>query len=210
MQAHDVEQGSEEWHKLRLGRVTASRVADMLARTKTGWGASRANYAAALICERLTGTPYDSYVSPAMQFGTEQEEIARSAYEVSRDVLVDQVGFVEHPTIQMAGCSPDGLVGSAGLIEIKVPNTATHIQTLLGATVDDKYVLQMQFQLACTGRAWADFVSYDPRLPAELQLFIVRFNRDEARIKAMEAEVVKFLAEVDAMLAWLQPMRKAA
>ena len=192
-----IEQGTPEWFAARLGNVTASRVADVIAKTKSGYSASRDNYMAQLICERMTNTVAESYSNAAMQHGTETEPLARAAYEALKDVLVDEVGFVPHPTIAMAGASPDGLVGNDGLLEIKCPNTATHIDTLLNQSVPTKYFTQMQFQMACTGREWCDFVSFDNRLPEELQLFVKRVPRDDVYIKIMEAEIVQFLAELD-------------
>ena len=192
-----MDQGSESWFQIRIGKVTASRVADVLAKTKSGYSASRDNYMAQLVCERLTGQKAEGFTNAAMQHGTETEPLARAAYEALKDVLVDEVGFVPHPTIQMAGASPDGLVEQDGLLEIKCPNTATHIDTLLSDSVPTKYFTQMQFQLACTGRKWCDFVSFDNRLPEELQLFVKRVPRDETYIKLMEAEIVQFIAELD-------------
>jgi putative phage-type endonuclease len=192
-----MDQGTEEWFTIRIGKVTASRVADVIAKTKTGYSASRDNYMAQLVCERLTGQKGESFTNAAMQHGTETEPLARAAYEALQDVLVDEVGFVPHPTIEMAGASPDGMVGDDGLIEIKCPNTATHIDTLLSQTVPGKYNTQMQFQMACTGRKWCDFVSFDNRLPEELQLFVMRVPRDEVFIRLIEAEIVQFLAELD-------------
>jgi putative phage-type endonuclease len=192
-----MDQGTEEWFTIRIGKVTASRVADVIAKTKTGYSASRDNYMAQLICERLTGLKGESFTNAAMQHGTDTEPLARAAYEALKDVLVDEVGFVPHPTIEMAGASPDGLVGEDGLIEIKCPNTATHIDTLLSQTVPGKYNTQMQFQMACTGRKWCDFVSFDNRLPEELQLFVMRVPRDEVFIRLIESEIVQFLAELD-------------
>lgn len=192
-----MDQGSESWFQVRIGKVTASRVADVIAKTKTGYSASRDNYMAQLVCERLTGQKGESFTNAAMQHGTETEPLARAAYEALKDVLVDEVGFVPHPTIEMAGASPDGLVGDEGLLEIKAPNTATHIDTLLSQTVPGKYNTQMQFQMACTGRKWCDFVSFDNRLPEELQLFVKRVPRDEVFIRLIEAEIVQFLAELD-------------
>ena len=192
-----MDQGTDEWFTIRIGKVTASRVADVIAKTKTGYSASRDNYMAQLVCERLTGQKGESFSNAAMQHGTETEPLARAAYEALQDVLVDEVGFVPHPTIEMAGASPDGLVGDDGLLEIKCPNTATHIETLLSQSVPGKYNTQMQFQMACTGRQWCDFVSFDNRLPAELQLFVKRVPRDEVFIRLIEAEIVQFLAELD-------------
>ena len=192
-----MDQGTEEWFTIRIGKVTASRVADVIAKTKTGYSASRDNYMAQLVCERLTGQKGESFTNAAMQHDTETEPLARAAYEALKDVLVDEVGFVPHPTIEMAGASPDGLVGDDGLIEIKCPNTATHIDTLLSQTVPGKYNTQMQFQMACTGRKWCDFVSFDNRLPEELQLFVKRVPRDNVFIRLIEGEIVQFLAELD-------------
>ena len=192
-----IEQGTPEWFAQRLGKVTASRVADVIAKTKTGYSTSRENYMAQLICERMTNTQAESFTNAAMQWGTETEPLARAAYEAAKDVLVDEVGFVPHPSIKMAGASPDGLVGDDGLLEIKCPNTATHIDTLLSESVPTKYFTQMQFQMACTGREWCDFVSIDNRLPEELQLFVKRVPRDDVYIRLIEAEIVQFIAELD-------------
>jgi putative phage-type endonuclease len=192
-----MEQGSDSWFQVRIGKVTASRVADVIAKTKTGYSATRDNYMAQLVCERLTGQKGDSFSNAAMQHGTETEPLARLSYEVTQNVLVDEVGFVPHPSIKMAGASPDGLVGDDGLLEIKCPNTATHIETLLSQTVPGKYNTQMQFQMACTGRQWCDFVSFDNRLPEELQLFVKRVPRDTVFIRLIEAEIIQFLAELD-------------
>ena len=192
-----IEQRSDQWFAARIGKVTASKVADVIAKTQSGYAASRANYMAQLVCERLTGQREEFFISGAMQHGTDTEPLARAAYESFKDVLVDEVGFVPHPTIEMAGASPDGLVGDEGLIECKCPNTATHIDTLLSQTVPSKYNTQMQFQMACTGRSWCDFVSFDNRLPEELQLFVKRVPRDDVFIKQTEDAIVKFLAELD-------------
>lgn len=191
-----IVQGSAEWKALRLGKVTASRVADVVARTKTGWGASRANYAAQLIAERLTGVVVESFQSKEMQHGTECEPQARAAYQFYTDAEVEEVDFVPHPQIQMAGASPDGLVGADGLVEIKCPNTATHIESLLGGIIPAAYVTQMQWQMACTGRQWCDFVSFDPRMPGNMQMFIQRVPRDGKRVEELEAAVYQFLSEM--------------
>jgi putative phage-type endonuclease len=198
-----IVQGSEAWFAARCGRVTASRVADVVARTKTGWGASRANYAAELIAERLTGCTAPSFTNAAMQHGVDQEPIARAAYEARTGCTVDLVGFVDHPEIAMSGASPDGLIGDDGLLEIKCPNTATHLDTLLSETVPGKYVTQMQWQMACTGRAYCDFASFDPRLPPNMALFVRRVERDVSLILELESEVTAFLAEIDAKVSAL-------
>ena len=192
-----MEQRTEEWFAARCGKVTASRVADIIAKTKTGYSTSRENYLAQLVCERMTGKPAESYSNSAMQWGLEQEIYARGAYEAARDVLVDELGFVIHPTIAMAGASPDGLVGEFGLVEIKCPNTATHIDTLLTQTVPTKYITQMQWQMACTQRQWCDFVSFDPRMDEGLQLFIKQVDYDSIYVAQLEKEVINFLMEVE-------------
>lgn len=204
-------QRTEAWFGDRLGKVTASRIADVMAKTKTGPSASRANYAAQLIAERLTGTREEGFTSAAMQHGIDQEEAARVAYEFLHSASVVETGFCPHPTIKWAGASPDGLVGDDGLIEVKCPNTATHIATLKGAPIADKYVKQMLFQMACTGRLWCDYVSYDPRLPVEMQLHVTRLERDDEAIAAIEAEIITFLNEIAADVVLLDTTyRKAA
>ena len=198
------EQGSQEWLQDRCGKVTASRIADLMARTKSGYSASRANYASQLICERLTGCVAPSFTNAAMIHGTETEPEARRAYEFYIDRDVVQVGFMPHPSIEMAGASPDGLIGDDGLLELKCPNSATHIETLLGGVIPDKYVKQMQFQMACTGRQWCDFASYDNRLPERMRLFVKRVDRDEELIGEIETAVRGFLAEIDETVAQLR------
>lgn len=200
----EIVQGSPEWKALRCGKVTASRVADVVAKTQKGaYGATRANYLAQLIAERLTGTPAETYTNAAMQHGVDTEPEARAAYEFYQGATVEQVAFVPHPKIDQAGASPDGLVGEDGLVEIKCPNTATHLETLLGQAVPAKYADQMQFQMACTGRQWCDFVSYDPRMPEHMRLFVRRVARDDKRIDFLETEVAGFLLEMAVKLAEL-------
>lgn len=202
-----MEQRTEEWFAARLGKVTASRVADVVAKTKTGYGASRANYMAELICERLTGRKGEGFTNAAMEWGTEQEPHARAAYEARTGLLVTEVGFATHPVIKASGASPDGMVSDSlgnGLIEIKCPNTATHLDLWLTKVIPAKYITQMQWQMACTETAWCDFVSYDPRLPEHLQLFIKNVSRDDAAIAQLETEVMAFLVELDQKVATLQ------
>lgn len=193
-----MEQGSDEWLLARCGLVTASRVADVVAKLKSGKpGASRATYMGQLIAERLSGEPAASFSSAAMQWGTETEPMARGAYEWVTGFTVEEIGFVKHPAIEAAGMSPDGLVGDAGLVEIKCPNTSTHIDTLLGANAPAKYIDQMQWQMACSGRQWCDFVSFDPRMPQNMSLFQIRVQRDNDRIEHLETEVISFIEEMD-------------
>ena len=193
-----IEQRSEEWYQVRLGKVTASRVADVVRTQASGKpAASRANYEAELIAERLSGVPAESFASGPMQWGIETEPQAIAAYEFAKNLDVEKVGFVDHPNIQMAGASPDGLVGEDGLVEIKCPNTATHLATLLKPTPAKDYVTQMQWQMACTGRKWCDFMSFDPRLPERMQYVIHRVRRDEQRIRELESAVETFLEELE-------------
>jgi putative phage-type endonuclease len=203
-----IEQGTPEWFAQRLGKVTASRVADIIAKTKTGVAASRGNYLAQLVAERLTNQAADSFKSGAMQHGTETEPMARMAYETETGQMVTEVAMIQHPKIEMAGASPDGLVGEDGLVEIKCPNTSTHIATLMADKAPSGYMAQMQWQMACTGRAWVDFVSFDPRMPEDMQLFIKRVPRDEKLIAEYEAEVIKFLAEVQETVDKLIELRR--
>jgi putative phage-type endonuclease len=201
-----MEQRTDEWFKSRLGKVTASRIADVVARTRTGYAASRTNYMAQLVCERLTGKQAESFSNAAMEWGVEQEGPARDAYSAKVGELVTEVGFISHPTIPMAGASPDGLVGNNGCVEIKCPSTATHIEYLFDRDPPQKYFYQMQWQMACTGTEWCDWVSYDPRLPAELQLLVVRISRDTDCITILEKEVSEFLAELDGKVSKLKEM----
>jgi putative phage-type endonuclease len=203
-------QGSEEWFAARIGKVTASKIKDVISKIKTGEAAARRDYRIQLVTERLTGQREQGYTSPDMQWGTDTEPQARAAYEAETGSIVSEVGMIDHPTINMTGASPDGLVDGDGLLEIKCPKTATHLQTLMDGKVPSQYVPQMQWQMACTGRKWVDFVSFDPRLPAEYQLFIKRVERDDALIAEYEAAVIQFLAEVDATIEGLLNWKKAA
>lgn len=194
------------WWAARLGKVTASRVADVVAKTKSGYSASRQNYMADLIVERLTGQKASNFSNAAMDWGVEQEPHARAAYSARTGELVEEVGFIDHPTIAMSGASPDGLVGD-GCVEYKCPQTATHLEYLLAGKPPEKYVIQMQWQMACTNRAFCEFVSYDPRLPKHLQMLVVRVSRDDKRIAELETEVCKFLAELDDKLQQLEKVK---
>lgn len=204
-------QGTDAWRAARAGSLGASQIHEALAKTAKGWGASRENIKARLVAERLTGAPQDSFTNDAMRWGTDHEPAAREVYSFVQGVSVIEVGLRKHPTIAGSHASPDGLVGDDGLVEIKCPQTATHITTLKGAPIADKYVKQMQWQMRVYDRQWCDFVSYDPRMPTEMQLHIVRVERDDALIADMEAAVTEFLAEVEADVAALTNLyRKAA
>jgi putative phage-type endonuclease len=192
-----MEQKSEEWFAARLGKVTASRVADVIAKTKSGYSTSRDNYMAQLVCERLTNQKGESFTNSAMQHGVDTEPLARSAYEALNGLLVEEVGFVQHPKIEQSGASPDGLVGLFGMLEIKCPNTATHIDTLLTQSVPTKYITQMQWQMRCCDRQWCDYVSFDNRIREDLQLFVKRVEFDASYVAMLEEEVNLFLKELD-------------
>jgi putative phage-type endonuclease len=203
------EQGTESWFANRLGKVTASRIADLLAKTKTGYSASRTNYMTQLVLERITQTRAESYSNAAMQWGTDQEPFARAAYEAHTGQMVEEVGFLPHPEIEASGASPDGLVGDCGMVEIKCPSSSTALEVWLthsqgGNPVDAKYYAQMQWQMRCAGRQWCDYVVFDPRMPSKAQLFICRVERNADWLKTTEDEVVKFLAEVDAKVVALK------
>jgi len=203
----EVEQRTEQWFNLRRGWVTGSRVADVLASIKSGEAAARRNYRAELISVILTGERPESYVSKEMLHGIENEPFARAAYELKYDVTVDQAGFATHPRVDRFGASSDGYIGTTGVLEIKAPNTATHIDYLLRNRLPPDYEPQMLAEMACAEREWADFVSFDPRLPADLQLFVKRFYRDEKRIAEIEKCVEIFLSEVDEVIEKLNALR---
>lgn len=204
-----IEQGSPEWFALRVGLVTASRLNDVMSTLKSGGeAATRKNYRAQLVAERLTGAKAESFTNGAMQWGIDNEPLARASYEVLHGIDVEQVGFIKHPVIEWTGASPDGLIGDDGLIEIKCPNTATHIDYLLAGVVPSDYKNQMLWQMECSGRKWCDFVSFDPRMPEDMQLFVIRYHRDEERLKELREGVVKFLDEVNEMLVKLQAYRE--
>jgi len=191
-------QRSDEWFKARLGKVTASKINDAIAKLKSGEpAATRRNYMAQLLCERLTGKASESYTNSAMQWGVDNEDKAREMYQFISGNDVQEIGFVDHPSIRMSGASPDGLIGDDGLIEIKCPNTATHIDYINSGAVPSEYKNQMLFQMSCTGRKWCDFVSFDPRLPGNLQLFIVRYDLDKDQEKIILDGINNFLSELD-------------
>jgi putative phage-type endonuclease len=193
-----VEQGTAEWHALRCGKVTASRVADIIRKTKSGTSATRERYMGELIAERLTGNVDTSgFKSADMERGNIVEADAASAFEFFRDVTLDRVAFVNHPTVGMSGASPDRLLGSSGLVEIKCPATHTHVATLLSEKIPADYLTQMHWQMACTEREFCEFVSFDPHLPAEMQMWTKRIERDDARIAELEVAVTEFIAELD-------------
>ena len=202
-----VVQGSEEWLKARCGSLGASRLHDALARTKGGWGASRKNLVVEKAVERLTGLPADGFTNGAMQWGIDHEDEARAAYAFMAGNTVETVGLFTHPDIPFTHASPDGLVGDDGMVEIKCPQSATHAEYLLSRQIPDKYLLQIFWQMECTGRRWCDFVSYDPRFPDDLKIFILRVERDDERLNVVREEVQDFLAEVSEMVTKLKEAR---
>jgi hypothetical protein len=208
-----VEQGTDAWRAARCGMITASRCAHILATIKNGKeeGAKRINYRAELVAEILTGVPTpEPYITPEMRWGLAQEPFARAAYEMQYDVMIESVGFVTHPDFIRFGCSPDGLVGEDGMVQIKCPSTSTHLATILSGKIPLEHAAQMLAELACTGRDWNDFVSFDPRLPRHLQLFVRRFHRNQVLVEKLEENVVQFNAEIEDVLAQLPQAGKPA
>jgi putative phage-type endonuclease len=191
-----IEQGTDEWLQQRLGKVTASKIADVMMKPTT---AGYSNYLAQLVCERLTGIPTETFTSAAMQHGTDTEPRARAFYEMDTGFSVEQVGFIDHPTISRTGASPDGTIGVDGLVEIKCPQPATHIKTLTGAAIARNYNLQMHWQMACTGREWCDFVSFCPSLPPEMQMSRQRVERNSDLVLEISMAVESFVADIDAL-----------
>ena len=205
-------QGSDEWRQARCGSLGASAIADALARTKTGYGASRANLQARLVVERLTGIPQETYQNAAMLEGIEREPQARAGYIFETGEDVQQVGLIPHPIIEGTHASPDGLIGDKGVLEIKSPQPAAHLATLLGEPIPQKYTYQMLWQMCCANRAWADYVSFNPDFPPEMQMHITRIHRDDKAIAEIEREVSIFLQELDDKVQALRQryMREAA
>ena len=203
-----MEQRTDEWFKARLGKVTASKISDVLAKIRTGEAAVRRNYKMQLATERLTGQKTDSYINQAMQDGIDREDTAREIFEIVRDIKVEQVGFIDHPTIKMAGASPDGLLPDNGVLEIKCPVETTHTTNLLERKLPSRYVSQVQWQMACTGADYANFVSYNPNFEPKLQLIYLDVERDDEYIEMLEEEVSTFLTEVDDIINILRELNK--
>lgn len=203
-----MEQRTDEWFKARLGKVTASKISDVLAKIRTGEAAVRRNYKMQLATERLTGQKTDSYINQAMQDGIDREDTAREIFEIVRDIKVEQVGFIDHPTIEMAGASPDGLLPDNGVLEIKCPVETTHTTNLLERKLPSRYVSQVQWQMACTGAEYANFVSYNPNFEPKLQLIYLDVERDDEYIEMLEEEVSTFLTEVDDIINILRELNK--
>lgn len=194
--SEDLQQGTPEWRQARCGSLGASSLHEAVAKTRTGWGASRANLMTRLLIERITGAPQDGYINAAMQHGIDTEPEARAAYQFERGVLVRQVGLVKHPSIAGSHASPDGMIGEHGVLEIKCTQPTAHLDRLLGEPIPDKYVVQAQWQLACTGRRWVDFTYYSPAFPENMRLHIERIERNDRRIADLEGLVKEFLYEL--------------
>lgn len=201
-----ADQGTEEWHQARLGKVTASKIADVMMKPATS---GYQNYRSQLVCERLTGRPTETFKSAAMIHGTETEPQARAIYEMITGRDVAEVGFIDHPAIAMTGASPDGIVGDVGLIEIKCSQPTEHIRLLTGGEIQRKYLLQMQWQMVCTGRKWCDFFNFNPDFPEDMQCFRQRVDRDEDLSREIEVSVSAFLSDVEETLAALIKRRAA-
>ncbi len=201
----ELVQGSEDWKLARVGSLGASRLHEAIATVKSGYASSRANLKAELVLERLTGRPADKFITQAMQYGMETEPEARAAYVFYTERSVTEVGIVKHPTIENSHASPDGLVERNGLLEIKCPQPAAHLETLMGQTVPAKHLTQMTWQMICTGRAWCDYVSYNSSFPEHMKVWVQRIMRPENMvIDRLEKEVRLFLSEVDATIADLR------
>ncbi|QEE11715.1 YqaJ viral recombinase family protein [Bartonella krasnovii] len=196
-----MEQRTAEWFQARLGKVTASNVYNVLSKTAKGMPTSKyEDYKIKLMTERLTEEISQSYITPAMQWGIDYEEDPLREYAFIYDTEVTRCGFIQHPTIQMAGASPDGLIGEDGLIEIKCPQSSNHLRFFIDGNIKSEYYAQMQFQMACTGRKWCDFMSYNPNFVGKstgLRMKIKRINRDEEQIEQINQAVEIFLAEID-------------
>ena len=205
-----IKQGTDEWHNARLAKVTASRLSAVMAKTKSGYSATRKNYMMELICQKLSGQREESYTNTAMQRGNDLEPIARGAYEADKGVFVDEVGLILHPAEIDFAASPDGLVGNDGLVEIKCPNTATHVEFLQSGKIDNRYILQMYAQMLCTGRRWCDFVSFDDRLPEKLSFKCVRLDLDEGKASEILVEIKSFLSDLDDLERSLREMMNEA
>lgn len=192
-----------EWLVKRIGKVTASRVKDIIAKTSKGaYTQKRADYLMEIVTQRLTGQQTPTYVNSAMQWGIDHEGFARDCYEVKTGYKVDLVGFIQHPRL-MCGASPDGLIGMEGAVEFKCPNSVKHVETIVNG-MPAEHMPQIQMQMWMAGLQWVDFVSYDPRLPMEMSLYIQRIRRDEQYLNMLEDEVTKFLAEVDSTIVMIQ------
>jgi hypothetical protein len=211
-----LKQQGPDWLQARCGRVTASRCADVMDVLKRGGeSADHAAYRREVAGEILTGVANDNYVSKDMARGSELEPLARAAYEFATDTEVDQVGFVQHAAIELYGASPDGICGSDGGVELKVPRVTTHIKWALAGVIPEEHKWQCIAGMDCCERDWWDFASYCPNMPKHMQIFKVRLYRDQAEIDRLQAGVRQFLDEVQDTIHQLEqrfgkaPLRQA-
>lgn len=205
-----IPQSDPSWVVARVGKLTASRMAEAMAMVKDGPklkdgtqkmkpGADRANLLRDLLAERLVGSAKDHYVTPAMQWGLDYEAEAVMAYEAHTGNLAAPGGFVEHPTIEFFGATPDRFLGQDGLMEVKCPTTATFVKWATEGVVPEEYRPQMAAQILCTRRRWVEFVAYDPRLPPQFRLFVRRFEPTPQYLAQVEQAAVDFLRDLDLM-----------
>lgn len=201
-----IVQGTQEWMDIRRGKVTASRICDVMASLKSGEAKTRFQYRAQLACEIITGETAPSYQNEAMKYGIMNEPYARAAYEAQTGNITEQVGFIPHPKIEDAGASPDGInIGNPiSLVEIKCPNMLTAVIFWLDGAIPRDYMLQMQWQMACCQAEYCDYVVFRPDLPENLRLHIVRVERDDKLIEEIEKAVVEFNADVKSTVAQLR------
>ena len=196
-----IEQRTEGWYKARLGFLGCSRLGDVLAEGRNGTpSATRRNYMAELLCERLTGVQQKHFTTAEMQWGTDNEPLARSEYEARHGILVETTGGMEHKTIKGWWGSPDGLVGTDGGIEIKCLNTMNHLDVLFSKKIDIRYIYQITGYVIIFERDWYTYIGYDPRLPENVQYYEIRFNRDELPIELVTRGVIQFLDELNELV----------
>jgi putative phage-type endonuclease len=199
-----LQQGTDEWRQARCGSIGASDAPSVVRRTKTGYSADRESLMANKVLERITNTPVDIYKTAAMLQGTAREPEARLLYQMVKGVEVEEVGLITHPRIDGTHASPDGFVlvpggtAIAGLIEIKCPMPAKHLDTLLNETISNDHIIQMQWQMACTSHSWCDYVSFSPDFPPHMQMWIKRVPRDSHFIVELEREITTFIKDLDA------------
>ena len=193
----DIEQGSPEWFALRYGWITASKFKDVKA---GGAGKTRKSYMYQLAAEAITGERIETYSNEYMEWGTATEPQARAMYELDSGNTVEEVSFIKLNEVDKIGCSPDGLIGDDGMIEIKCPKTTTQIETYLSGKMPSGHRAQVQGQLWVSGRQWTDFVSFDPRIDGASSYFCVRVERDEEYIKELSRACHDFAIELQAMV----------
>lgn len=203
----EVEQGSQEWLDARIPLITASRFLDVLTTIKSGYSAARKNYAAEIVVQRLTGKEIERFKTRAMEWGNETEDLAADTYMLLTGAIPEKCGIFihnEHPF----GDSPDRLVGKDGTLEIKCLNTANHIEVLKTGKMPAKHMPQVQGHLWMTGRKWCDFISFDPDMPKDAQIFIQRIERDNDYIQMLEEELIVFNQEVEKDITFIKEYKR--